>query len=53
MTKFFNELQTLTGLPKHIRERLTSLERGLPDPPPDLSPGQTARTYSPLTYLKT
>ena len=43
----FNELRTLTALPKLLRERLTSLERGLPDPPPGLSPGQTARTYSP------
>ena len=42
--RFFNELLTLSGLPKLFKERLTSLERNLPDPPAGLSPGQTART---------
>ena len=37
--QFLNELLALSGLPRLIRERLTSLERGLPVPPPGLSPG--------------
>ena len=48
----FNELHTLTGLPQLPRERLTSLERNLPGPPPGLSPEQTARTYSPSRTSK-
>ena len=51
-TQFFNELLTLSEIPKLFKERLTSLERNLPDPPAGLSPGQTARTYSLYLYLK-
>ena len=46
-------IPALTGLPELLQERLTSLERGLPEPPSGLSLGQTARIYSPLKYLKT
>ena len=49
----FNEVLTQTGLPGLFRERPASLERGLPVPPPGLSPKQTARTYYALRYLKT
>ena len=51
--QFFNELLTLSGLPKPFQERLGSLKRSLPVPPPGLSPGQTALTHALLTYLKT
>ena len=40
--QFFNELLTLSGLPRLFQERLGSLKRDLPVPPPGPSPGQTA-----------
>ena len=50
---FFAELHTLYELPKLLQERLTFLEQVLPVSSPGPSPGQTARIYSLLRYLKT